>query len=70
MPRPTLIVNPIADRDFARFAELELDASGTVDELQALLRAEYPHSVVHARALSGEHVLAWYVYRDGHWVGD
>jgi len=68
--RPTLILNPVADRAFTRFAESQLDASDTVDRLQELLRARYPAAVVRARRLSGERILVWYVYRDGHWVRD
>ena len=66
--RPTLIMSPVADGDFTRFAESELDVSATPEQLQAVLRTRYPEAVVRARDLSGERILAWYVYRDGHWV--
>ncbi|HET9346453.1 MAG TPA: hypothetical protein VFO05_12210 [Candidatus Limnocylindrales bacterium] len=66
--RPTLIVNPVGDREFSGFANARLDGAQTVDELQALLRERYPEAVVHARELSGERILVWYVYRDGHWL--
>jgi hypothetical protein len=66
--RPTLVLSPVADAEFTRFAEAELDVSDTPEQLQALLRARYPDAVVHARELSDERLLVWYVYRDGHWV--
>ena len=66
--KPTLIVNPVADREFSRFANAQLDAAQTAEQLQALLRVRYPEAVVHARELSGERILVWYVYRDGHWL--
>jgi hypothetical protein len=66
--KPTLIINPIRDREFARFANAQLDAAASTDELQTLLRARYPKAAVHARELAGERILVWYVYRDGHWI--
>jgi hypothetical protein len=38
------------------------------EELEAMLRDSYPRAVVRPRALSGETLVVWYVYRDGHWV--
>jgi hypothetical protein len=67
--RPTLVVNPVTDRSFAAFAEQQLDEdAGTTAELQVRLRVRYPRSAVHARALAGERITVWYVYRDGHWT--
>jgi hypothetical protein len=67
LERPTLIVNPIGDRAFSDFANSLLAVASSVVELETLLRARYPHAVVHPRELSGERILVWYVYRDGHW---
>ena len=67
--RPTLIVNPVTDRDFVASAERELSLGAkTVEALEARLRLRYPRAAVHARELSGEPVVIWYVYRDGHWI--
>jgi hypothetical protein len=66
--KPTLIINPIRDREFARFANAQLDAAASTDDLQTLLRTRYPNAAVHARELAGERILVWYVYRDGHWI--
>ena len=67
--RPTLIVNPVTDRDFASVAERHVDEGvRSVEDLEARLRLDYPRAVVHARELSSEPILIWYVYRDGHWT--
>jgi hypothetical protein len=67
--RPTLVVNPAADRVFSEFARMIVDhGAGSTDELERRLRRLYPQAVVHARELVGEPILVWYVYRDGHWV--
>ena len=67
--KPTLIVNPVTDREFVAAAEGHLAAGvATPGELQARLRVGYPQTVVHARELSGEPVTVWYVYRDGRWT--
>ena len=67
---PKLVVNPSTDAEFIGFAQDILD-DGVVSatELERRLRAVYPRAVVHARLLSGEPILVWYVYRDGYWVG-
>ena len=53
--RPTLIVNPVTDRDFVASAERELSLGAkTVEALEARLRLRYPRAAVHARELSGE----------------
>ena len=67
--KPTLIVNPAADRVFAAFAAVlvEHGASSTGD-LERRLRTIYPKATVHLRELAGEAVVIWYVYRDGRWV--
>ena len=66
---PKLVVNPSSDAAFVGFAEdLVNDGVTTATELERRLRLDYPQTVVHARLLSGELILVWYVYRDGHWV--
>ncbi len=67
--KPTLIANPVTDREFVAAAEGHVAAGvRTTSELQARLRVGYPQTVVHARELSGEPVTVWYVYRDGRWT--
>ena len=67
--KPTLVVNPVADREFLAFAEHELEAgAGSVADFQSRLRVRYPLAAVHARELSGERLPIWYVYRDGRWT--
>ena len=67
--RLTLILNPATDRQFAAFAQQQVDEGAlSVDELEGRLRVRYPRAAVHARVLSGELSTIWYVYRDGHWV--
>jgi hypothetical protein len=66
--RPTLVTNPVTDRDFSAFAEEQLEAGpSTIGEFQARLRVRYPQAVVHARELAAEPSVIWYVYRDGRW---
>jgi len=67
--RPTLVLNPPGDEDFAAFATRSLNG-GLIDaaELQRRLRARFPHSIVRPRGLSGERTEIWYVYRDGRWI--
>jgi hypothetical protein len=66
---PVLILNPRADERFTERAHEAL-ARGAASpmQLQAALREVYPRAIVRARDLSGEPVVVWYVYRDGHWV--
>lgn len=67
--RPTLVTNPVADRDFSAFAEEQLDVGVMkIEAFQARLHVRYPQAVVHARDLAGEASMIWYVYRDGHWT--
>jgi hypothetical protein len=66
--RPTLITNPADDVAFRQHAEAALREGQSVAELQQILRGRYPQAIVRARDLEGERPLAWYVYRDGHWV--
>jgi CheY-like chemotaxis protein len=64
--RPTVVVNPAADRVFAEFSEMVVDDGvGSTDELERRLRAIYPRATVHRRSLDGEAHTVWYVYRDG-----
>jgi hypothetical protein len=67
--RPTLVVNPVTDREFGAFAEAQLgDGAKAIGEFQVRLRVRYPLAAVHARDLAGEQFTVWYVYRDGHWT--
>ncbi|MEO8252081.1 MAG: hypothetical protein ABI978_04620 [Chloroflexota bacterium] len=67
---PTLVLNPADDVEFAAYAQALLGSgAASVAELEERLRVVYPLTVVHARALDGERILVWYVYRDGRWVG-
>lgn len=65
---PLLIVNPADDLTFAATARAKAPTSDGADELQAVLRSDYPRAVVRPRELSGESGRVWYVYRDGHWT--
>jgi len=66
---PLLIINPPADLEFVRACHAGLvDAAGDPSRLEASLRLLYPAIVVRPRELSGETIVVWYVYRDGHWV--
>ena len=42
--------------------------ASTTGELERRLRPLYARAVVHARELSSEPFVIWYVYRDGQWV--
>ena len=66
---PTLVVNPVDDQVFAAFAQLVVDhGTSSITDFQRRLRTIYPSATVHARELTGEPLVVWYVYRDGHWV--
>jgi hypothetical protein len=66
--RPSLIVNPGTDADFAASIEQLLrDGVETAFRLEAALRREYPRAVVRERGLAQE-ATTWYVYREGSWV--
>jgi hypothetical protein len=68
---PTLILNPREDVDFVALARgLVNDGHRSPERLEAGLRTRYPRARVHARGLSGESRVVWYVYRDGHWIRD
>jgi hypothetical protein len=67
--RPTLVTNPADDDGFAALAARFIDAGvDGIDELERRLRSVYPKTAVHARLLSGEPRLIWYVYREGRWI--
>ena len=67
--RPLLIINPPSDEAFARVCHEALDLGSTSSTaFQVALRLQYPDAVVRPRELSGETIIVWYVYRDGHWV--
>jgi hypothetical protein len=66
---PTLVVNPADDGLFASFAQVLVDHGAiSTEELERRLRTVYPFAAVHARQLSAEVGVVWYVYRDGHWI--
>ena len=62
-------LNPRSDPEFVQTVEsiIRSGVSGHED-LQERLRTIYPSAVVRERALSGDLIPAWYVYRDGRWV--
>lgn len=65
----TLLINPASDHAFAVAAESLLRNDGaTIDGFERALRARYPNARVHARNVSGEQDVMWYVYREGRWV--
>jgi hypothetical protein len=66
--RVVLILNPAADLEFVRQAEMLLEGVSTPAELQLALRATYPNCLVRAREISSEPRVAWYVYREGRWI--
>ncbi len=67
--RPTIVANPPGDLKFrARIDAFLMTQAPRAGDLEAALRAEYPAAVVRPRALAGEPLEIWYVYRDGHWI--
>ena len=67
--RPILVLNPRHDGAFADAAQTLLDHDApSLEALQSSLRQTYPNAVVRARELSGETIVAWYVFREGHWI--
>jgi hypothetical protein len=67
--RPVAIVNPRDDAGFGKLVdELMRNGAQTTGALQSGLRQQYPLAAVHAREISAERVVIWYVYRDGRWV--
>jgi hypothetical protein len=67
--RPVLVLNPRPDGAFVDAAETLLDRDPpSPEDLQNSLRETYPNAVVRARELSGETIVTWYVFREGHWI--
>lgn len=67
--RPILVLNPADDRAFVEFAQVLVSYGvSSTGELERRLRPLYASAVVHARELSSEPFVVWYVYRDGRWV--
>jgi hypothetical protein len=68
--RPVLVVNPRTDAPFVTFVREQLDGLNDDDPmaLQVRLRERHPAATVHARLLSSEPSIVWYVYRDGRWM--
>ena len=61
-------MNPADDDSFRRAVEEHGPRSETPAQLQGILRAWFPRTVVRAADLEAEPVTRWYVYRDGIWV--
>jgi len=67
--RPILVTNPADDEVFRLLAEVLVEHGvASVGELEHRLRSIYRRAVVHARELSSEPFVVWYVYRDGRWI--
>lgn len=67
--RPILVVNPADDDVFGEFAQVLVNhGAASTGELERRLRPLYTRAVVHARELSSEPFVIWYVYREGQWV--
>jgi hypothetical protein len=68
--RPVLVVNPRTDASFVDFLRKQFDDLPDADpsSLEQRLRQRYRAATVHVRALTGEPITVWYVYRDGHWT--
>jgi hypothetical protein len=67
--RPTIVPNPPGDARFRALIDAFVLSGGRrAEDLEAALRAHYPAAVVRPRALAGERLEVWYVYRDGHWI--
>jgi hypothetical protein len=67
-PMPILIINPLGDTEFATLVRDLTRGAETPAVLQASLRGRDPATVVRSRGLDGLSD-AWYVYREGRWVG-
>lgn len=66
--RPVLFLNPRQDEEFVDAAETLLDHHSLAPAaFQDSLRQRYPNAVVRPRQLSGEAIVVWYVFREGHW---
>ncbi len=67
--RPTIVANPPGDARFQALIDAYILSGGRrAENLEAALRAHFPAAVVRPRALAGERLEVWYVYRDGHWI--
>jgi hypothetical protein len=67
--KPTIVLNPATDREFARAVSEALNGGLLEPEaLQQSLRSAYPSAVVRRRELDDELIEIWYVYREGRWV--
>lgn len=64
-----IVRNPSDDPEFER-AISQVISEGVRDpsEAQDRLRKRYPHVIVRPRALTGEPIPVWYVYREGRWT--
>ena len=61
-----IITNPSRDERFVKRANELAERARTADELERLLREEYPS----ARVVTGvtDVIDRWYAYRDGRWT--
>ena|SRR6266566_2796550 len=67
--RPIVVVNPSTDVGFRKMVDRFVATGGSrPDDLESVLRTQYPEAVVRPRELAGERFEVWYVYRDGHWI--
>ena len=68
---PMIIANPRRDRRFRAMIDAFLVAGGRrPDDLEAILRIQFPEALVRRRDLAAERFDVWYVYRDGHWISE
>jgi hypothetical protein len=66
-----VIANPPGDRRFRSMIDSFLVSGGRrPEELESILRVRYRAALVRQRDLAGERFDVWYVYRDGHWIGE
>lgn len=66
---PSLVINPRQDIGFVEACATAMESAPQAPSaLQEALRSDYPQVTVRPRALSGERLRVWYVYRDGYWV--
>jgi hypothetical protein len=68
--RPQLVANPAHDPEFVRTVRDVAAQERSWRVFEAKLRTRYPEATVRHSELSGDAGERWYVYRDGHYVGD
>ena len=66
-----IIANPPGDQRFRAMIDAFLVAGGhRPEDLEAVLRVQFPEALVRPRDLAAERFDVWYVYRDGHWISE